>query len=75
MLETIKNNIAEAFNALEADMRWVNPEKQLNDKKLSIIERKASQMKKELNLYIDSQVDRIKTGSENREHTEHQVIE
>lgn len=75
MLETIRNDIAEAFNTIEAQMRLRNPQIPLNEMQISIIERKASQMKKELILYIDSQVERIITCSENRELTGNQASE
>lgn len=75
MLETIRNDIAVAFNMLEADMRWRNPQRSLSETQISIIEEKASQMKKEIILYIDSQVERIITCSENREQTGNQAFE
>ena len=59
MLETIKNDIAGAFNSLETEIRWMEPQRALDDTMISIIERKASQMKKEINRYIDSQAERI----------------
>ena len=59
MLETIKNDIAGAFNSLESEIRWKEPHRALDDKTISIIERKASQMKKEINRYIDSQAEQI----------------
>ena len=52
-------NIKNSCNSLETEIRWKEPHRALDDKMISIIERKASQMKKEINRYIDSQAEQI----------------
>lgn len=65
MLKDIKLKIAEAFLDLEMKMRICKFENRISPMEKRIIEKKANQLKEEINTFIDSQLERIITSSEN----------
>lgn len=63
MLREIKLKITEAFLSIEISMRIDEFQtSQLNVKDVEYIEKKANQMKEEINSFIDSQVKRLQVG-------------
>lgn len=58
--KTIRNKIDKAFIALEYNLSLID--KGMDEETLKFIEEKASQMKKEINSFIDSQIERIKAS-------------
>ncbi|MBQ8559085.1 MAG: hypothetical protein IJ439_03770 [Tyzzerella sp.] len=67
MLKDTKLKIAEAFLHLEMQMRIRKPKNRISPMEKRIIEEKANQLKKEINIFIDSQLERIINSSENPE--------
>lgn len=65
MLKDIKLKIAEAFLHLEMQMRIRKFKNMISPMEKRIIEEKANQLKKEINIFIDSQLERIINSSEN----------
>ena len=68
MTGDVKVVIAEAFISLEAGLRLGKPEQELSNWEIALIEKKASQMKREVSDFIDSQKQRIIAASEARWH-------
>lgn len=66
MMGDIKVIIAEAFISLEAGLRLESPYQELSEYGIALVEKKASQMKQEINDFIDSQKQRIIDASELR---------
>ncbi len=75
MTEEVKVIIAKAFISLEAGLRRGKLWKGFSGAEIDLVERKASQMKKEVNAFIDSQKQRIIAASEVRWHNGSQVPE
>lgn len=71
----IKIMISTAFIILEANMRKIRCDVGLSELSISLIKKKASQMKLELNNFIDSQVNRIIDDSKVQEQSGCQVPE
>lgn len=62
MLKDMRLVISKAFVILEANMKKLT-KKPLDEKQINLIENKANQIKKEMSTFIDSQVERIISGS------------
>ena len=75
MTEDIKVLIAKAFLSLEASMRLGKPYEKFCEYEVRLVEKKASQMKQEINDFIDSQKQRIIDSSEARGRNNSQVPE
>lgn len=75
MTEEVKVIIAKAFISLEAGLRRGKLWSGFSGTEIELVERKASQMKKEVNDFIDSQKQRIIAASEARWHNGSQVPE
>ena len=75
MTEDVKILIARAFISLESGMRRGRLWEKFHASDVELLERKASQMKQEINDFIDSQKQRIITASEVRWHNGFQVPE
>lgn len=58
MLKDIRIEISKAFILLEANIRKLT-KRRIDAKQITSIQNKAEQMKKEINSFIDSQVERI----------------
>lgn len=71
----MKIMIAKAFISLEARMRDIRRDGSLSKMSISRIEKKASQMKQEIDSFIDSQVSRIIADSKVRKQNDSQVPE
>lgn len=68
MAEDVKIIIARAFISLEAGLRHGKLWNGFSEHEIELVEKKASQMKQEVNEFIDSQKQRIIDASENRWH-------
>lgn len=66
MAEDVKVLIAKAFLSLEANMRLGKPYEEFCEYEIRLIEKKASQMKQEIDDFIDSQKQRIIDASKVR---------
>lgn len=75
MTGDLKVIIAEAFISLEAGMRFGMPYREFSEYEIALVEKKASQMKQEINDFIDSQKQRIIDASEVRGRNGFQVSE
>ena len=75
MTEDVKVAIAKAFISLEAGLRHGKLWEEFSESEIELVEKKASQMKQEINHFIDSQKQRIIAASEAQWHNGPQVPE
>ena len=75
MATDVKVSIATAFILLEAGLKEAANYGRFSGREISLLEKKASQMKQEVNNFIDSQKQRIIAASEAQWHNGFQVPE
>lgn len=75
MTEDVKVVIAKAFISLEAGLRHGKLWEEFSKSEIELVEKKASQMKQEINDFIDSQKQRIIAASKAQWHNGSQVLE